>query len=77
MFPTRTQVSGRYSFSKTLVFDPPLLGPAIGDATNGGQLGKAPGLVQVVGLGMQPRIHSNSVGRLELRFHPPAVGVDI
>ncbi|MBX6358698.1 MAG: TonB-dependent receptor [Acidobacterium ailaaui] len=42
---------GRYSFSKTLVYDPPLLGAAIGDATNGGQLGNAPGLVQSVGLG--------------------------
>jgi len=42
----------RYSFSKTLVYDPPLLGPAIGDATNGGQLGNAPGLVQSVGIGV-------------------------
>lgn len=47
----KSQIWGRYSFSKTLIFDPPLLGPAIGDATNGGQLGQAPGLVQVVGLG--------------------------
>jgi Carboxypeptidase regulatory-like domain/TonB dependent receptor len=47
-----TRVFGRYSFSKTLAFDPPLLGPAIGDATNGGQLGQAPGLVQQVGLGV-------------------------
>lgn len=46
-----TTVFGRYSFSKTLVFDPPLLGAAIGDATNGGQLGSAPGLVQSIGLG--------------------------
>jgi hypothetical protein len=46
-----TTVFGRYSFSKTLVYDPPLLGAAIGDATNGGQLGNAPGLVQSVGLG--------------------------
>lgn len=46
-----TRVFGRYSFSKTLVYDPPLLGAAIGDATNGGQLGNAPGLVQQVGLG--------------------------
>ena len=44
-------VFGRYSFSKTLAFDPPLLGAAVGDATNGGQLGNAPGLVQNVGLG--------------------------
>jgi hypothetical protein len=47
----KSTVFGRYSFSRTLVFDPPLLGPAIGDATNGGQLGDAPGLVQSVGLG--------------------------
>ena len=47
----KTNVFGRYSFSKTLVFDPPLLGEAVGDATNGGQLGDAPGLVQSVGLG--------------------------
>jgi outer membrane receptor protein involved in Fe transport len=50
--PTSTStVFGRYSYSKTLVYDPPLLGPAIGDATNGGQLGNAPGLVQSIGLG--------------------------
>ena len=47
----KTMFFGRYSFSKTLVYDPPLLGAAIGDATNGGQLGNAPGLVQSVGLG--------------------------
>ncbi len=44
-------IFGRYSFSKTLVFDPPLLGAAVGDATAGGQLGDSPGLVQSVGLG--------------------------
>ena len=50
--PNQTStIFGRYSFSKTLVFDPPLLGPAIGNATNGGQLGNAPGLVQSAGLG--------------------------
>lgn len=51
--PTQnTLVWGRYSFSKSLFYDPPLLGAAIGDATNGGQLGNAPGLVQVAGLGV-------------------------
>jgi hypothetical protein len=48
---SNSTVFGRYSFSKTYVFDPPLLGPAVGDATNGGQLGNAPGLIQSVGLG--------------------------
>lgn len=47
----KTALWGRYSFSQTLAFDPPLLGAAIGDATNGGQLGDAPGLVQSVGIG--------------------------
>ena len=49
---SNSTVFGRYSFSRTLVYDPPLLGPAIGDATNGGQLGNAPGLVQQIGLGV-------------------------
>jgi hypothetical protein len=48
---SNSTVFGRYSFSKTSVYDPPLLGPAVGDATNGGQLGNAPGLIQSVGLG--------------------------
>ena len=47
----KSTVFGRYSFSKTLVFDPPLLGEAVGNAINGGQLGNAPGLIQSVGLG--------------------------
>lgn len=47
----KSAVFGRYSFSKSLIFDPPVLGPAVGDATNGGQLGQAPGLVQNIGLG--------------------------
>jgi hypothetical protein len=42
----KSMVFGRYSFSKSLVFDPPLLGDAGGDATAGGQLGDAPGLIQ-------------------------------
>lgn len=48
---SKSTVFGRYSFSKSLVLDPPLLGAAVGNATNGGQLGDAPGLVQSVGLG--------------------------
>ena len=48
---SKSTVFGRYSISNTLALDPPLLGPAIGDATNGGQLGNAPGRVQSVGLG--------------------------
>lgn len=47
----RTTLFARYSFSKLLVYDPPLLGAAGGDATNGGQLGDAPGLIQSAGAG--------------------------
>ena len=48
---TKLQIFGRYSFSPTLVFDPPSLGAAGGDATNGGQPGRAPGLIQSTGVG--------------------------
>jgi hypothetical protein len=47
----KSTIFARYSLSKTLVFDPPFLGDAVGNATNGGQLGNAPGLIQSVGLG--------------------------
>jgi len=39
---SQLQIFGRYSISPTLVFDPPSLGAAGGDATNGGQPGRAP-----------------------------------
>ena len=51
--------------------------PPIGDATNGGQLGNAPGLVQSIGLGATHTFTPHSAGRLELRLHPPAAGVNI
>ncbi|MFN7928625.1 MAG: carboxypeptidase-like regulatory domain-containing protein [Blastocatellia bacterium] len=41
----------RYSLSPTLIIDPPVLGDAGGDALNGGQLGTAPGRVQIAGTG--------------------------
>jgi hypothetical protein len=47
----KLQMFGRYSISPTLIFDAPSLGAAGGDATNGGQPGRAPGRVQSVGLG--------------------------
>jgi len=47
----KSMIFARYSLSRILVYDPPLLGDAGGDATNGGQLGNAPGLIQSVGLG--------------------------
>ncbi len=55
----KTTFFGRYSISSTLVYDPPLLGAAIGDATNGGQLGNAPGRIQSVGLGATHAFNPN------------------
>ncbi|HKQ74426.1 MAG TPA: TonB-dependent receptor [Blastocatellia bacterium] len=43
---------GRYSISPTNILDPSIFGDAGGPALNGGQLGRAPGRVQVVGTGM-------------------------
>jgi carboxypeptidase family protein len=45
------QIFGRYSLSPTDIFDPPSLGQAGGDATNGGQPGAATGLVQSAAIG--------------------------
>jgi len=42
---------GRYSRSKSLLFDPPTLGDAMGGATGGGQVGEAPSTIQNAGLG--------------------------
>lgn len=48
---SRSTVFGRYSLSRSNIFDPPALGPAEGNATLGGQLGNAFSRIQVVGLG--------------------------
>src|SRR5678816_3947112 len=42
---------GRYSRSPTLIVDPPIFGEVSGPALNGGQLGTAPGLINVFGIG--------------------------
>jgi hypothetical protein len=47
----RLTLWGRYSISPTNIIEPPLLGEAGGDALNGGQLGNAPGRVQIAGIG--------------------------
>jgi hypothetical protein len=44
-------VWGRYSISPTNIIDPPIFGEVSGPALNGGQLGTAPGRIQVVGVG--------------------------
>jgi hypothetical protein len=47
----KSTIFGRYSISSSFIFDPPALGAAGGDATNGGQQGDANSRIQSVGLG--------------------------
>lgn len=47
----RASLFARYSFSPSDLFDPPSLGAALGDALNGGQPGRAPGLIQNAAVG--------------------------
>jgi hypothetical protein len=47
----RLGLFGRYSISPSNIIDPSSLGPAGGDALNGGQVGTAPGRTQVAGVG--------------------------
>jgi hypothetical protein len=47
----KTTIFGRYSISRARLFDPPVLGDAMGGATGGGQVGIAPSRIQSVGLG--------------------------
>jgi hypothetical protein len=42
---------GRYSRSPTIIIDPPIFGEVSGPALNGGQLGTAPGLINLFGVG--------------------------
>jgi hypothetical protein len=44
-------IFARYSLSQSNITDPPMLGDAIGDATNSGQLGTATSRIQSVGIG--------------------------
>jgi hypothetical protein len=77
----RLQVFGRYSISPTLIFDPPSLGAAGGDATNGGQPGRAPGLVQSAGIGatytITPHVVADGViGYTRLRLSAQNIDID-
>jgi Carboxypeptidase regulatory-like domain/TonB dependent receptor len=47
----KSTIFGRYSISRARLFDPPLLGDAMGGATGGGQVGIAPSRIQSIGLG--------------------------
>lgn len=77
----RMQIFGRYSFSPTEFFDPPSLGEAGGDATGGGQPGRAPGLIQSAGVGgtyaFTPRVLFDvTVGYTRLRLSAQNVDID-
>jgi hypothetical protein len=52
---------GRYSISPTLIIDPPIFGEISGPALNGGQLGTAPGRIQVIGVGATYSFNSKVV----------------
>ncbi len=52
---------GRYSRSPTLIIDPPIFGEVSGPALNGGQLGTAPGLINVFGIGATYTFNPNVV----------------
>lgn len=78
---SKLQIFGRYSISPTLIFDPPSLGAAGGDATNGGQPGRAPGRVQSTGVGgtytLSPRVlFDGVVGYTRLRLGAQNVDID-
>lgn len=47
----KSTIWGRYSLSRSWIFDPGALGLAEGNASNGGQLGNAFSRIQVIGLG--------------------------
>ena len=47
----KTTAFGRFSSTRSLAFDPPVLGSAGGGSTGGGQLGDAPGRIYSIGLG--------------------------
>jgi len=78
---SKLQLFGRYSISPTLVFDPPSLGAAGGDATNGGQPGRAPGLIQSTGIGgtftVSPHVLFDGVfGYTRLRLAAQNIDID-
>jgi hypothetical protein len=64
----KSTVFGRYSLSQSYIFDPPALGKAEGDATNGGQLGNAYSRIQNVGLGGTYSITATMLADANLGF---------
>ncbi len=65
---------GRYSFSPTLITEPPLLGEAGGDAINGGQLGEATGACTGGRDGHHLHVRPDALRGRQRRLHAPAAG---
>jgi hypothetical protein len=71
----------RYSYSPSRIFDPPSLGPALGDALAGGQPGTAPGLIQTASIGgtytISPRlIYDGNIGFTRQRLGAENIDID-
>ncbi len=67
---------GRYSISPTNIFEPSILGEAGGDALNGGQLGNADGLVQVIGGGVTYTFRSNLLMDVNVGYTRQRLGAE-
>jgi hypothetical protein len=78
---SKASMFARYSFSPSLIFDPPSLGAVGGDALNGGQPGRAPGLIQSAAVGgtytVSPRVLVDAnMGFTRLRLSAENVDID-
>lgn len=77
----KSSVFARYSYSPSLIFDPPSLGDAGGDALAGGQPGSAPGRIQSASIGgtytISPRLLLDAtVGFTRQRLGAENVDID-
>lgn len=77
----KSSLFARYSFSPSLIFDPPSLEKAGGDALTGGQPGRAPGRVQSAAIGgtytITPRmLFDGNVGFTRQRLGAENIDID-
>jgi hypothetical protein len=72
----KASIFGRYSLSQTLIFDPPDLGAAGGDATNFGNTGNAPGRVQVAVIGGSYTLSPNMLVDANIGFTRQRLGAE-